>query len=156
MVSLVLSRSVVSNSGSPWTIACQAPLSMEILQARTLNWVAYPFSRGASWPRNWIRVSYMEGRLFTSWATREDPGFPLVLVKNQTLSSIVQHLHPTMESSLRTHSHWSLLGIHLHADTHTHAPHCTNALSKDSHQDRTHILCGNKCPPDLNGFNNRR
>ena len=33
-----------------WTAACQAPLSM-ILQVRTLEWIATPFSRGASWPR---------------------------------------------------------------------------------------------------------
>ena len=29
-----------------WTVAHQAPLSMEILQARILEWVAIPFSRG--------------------------------------------------------------------------------------------------------------
>ena len=26
----------------PWTVTCQAPLSMKILQARILDWVAYP------------------------------------------------------------------------------------------------------------------
>ena len=31
-----------------WTIACQAPLSMGILQARILQWVAMPSSRGSS------------------------------------------------------------------------------------------------------------
>ena len=31
---------------TPWTIAHQAPLSMEILQARILDWGATPFSRG--------------------------------------------------------------------------------------------------------------
>ena len=30
---------------TPWTIACQAPMSMLILQARILEWVAIPFSR---------------------------------------------------------------------------------------------------------------
>ena len=33
---------------TPCTIAYQAPLSMGILQARILEWVAYPFSRGSS------------------------------------------------------------------------------------------------------------
>ena len=42
-----------------------------ILQARVLEWVAYPFYRGSSWPRNWTRVSWIVGRFFTSWATRE-------------------------------------------------------------------------------------
>ena len=34
-----------------WTIVCQAPLSMGIFQARTLEWVAMPFSRGSSQSR---------------------------------------------------------------------------------------------------------
>ena len=38
---------------------------------RILEWVAYPFSSGSSWQRNWIRVSCIVGRFFTSWATRE-------------------------------------------------------------------------------------
>ena len=38
---------------------------------RILEWVAYPFSRGSSWPRNWTRVSYIANGFFTSWATRE-------------------------------------------------------------------------------------
>ena len=29
-------------SATPWTMACQAPLSMGILQARVLEWVAMP------------------------------------------------------------------------------------------------------------------
>ena len=37
---------------TPWTVACQAPLSVGILQARTLEWVAISFSRGSSRPRN--------------------------------------------------------------------------------------------------------
>ena len=36
----VLSRSVMSNSVTPWTAARQAPLSMGIFQARILKWVA--------------------------------------------------------------------------------------------------------------------
>ena len=42
-----------------------------ILQARILEWVAYPFSRGSSQPRNWTGVSCIVVRFFTSWATRE-------------------------------------------------------------------------------------
>ena len=42
-----------------------------ILQARILEWVAYPFSRGSSQPRNWTGVSHIAGRKFTSWTTGE-------------------------------------------------------------------------------------
>ena len=38
----------VSNSVNPWTVARQAPLSMGILQARILEWVAMPSSGGSS------------------------------------------------------------------------------------------------------------
>ena len=38
---------------------------------RILEWVAYPFSRGSSWPRNQIGVSCFAGGFFTSWTTRE-------------------------------------------------------------------------------------
>ena len=39
--------------------------------SRILEWVAYPFSSGSSWSRNWTRVSCTAGRFSTSWATRE-------------------------------------------------------------------------------------
>ena len=42
-----------------------------ILQARILEWVAFPFSRGSSQPRDGTQVSHIAGRFFTSWATRE-------------------------------------------------------------------------------------
>jgi len=42
-----------------------------ILQARILEWVAFPFSRGSSQPRDQTQVSHIAGGFFTSWATRE-------------------------------------------------------------------------------------
>ena len=47
-------------------IAHQDPLSMEILQARILEWVAIPFSRGSSQSRNWTWVSFIAGRFCMS------------------------------------------------------------------------------------------
>ena len=41
------------------------------VQARILEWVAGPFSRGSSQPRNQTQVSFIAGGFFTSWATRE-------------------------------------------------------------------------------------
>ena len=38
---------------------------------RILEWVAYLFSSGSSWPRNWAGVSCITGRFFTNWAIRE-------------------------------------------------------------------------------------
>ena len=42
-----------------------------IPQARILEWIAFPFSRGPSQFRDWTQVSHIEGWFFTVWATRE-------------------------------------------------------------------------------------
>ena len=42
-----------------------------ILQARILEWVTFPFSKGSSQPRDWNQVFLSVGGFFTSWATRE-------------------------------------------------------------------------------------
>ena len=65
-----VSRSVASNFAIPWTVACQAPLSMkfsqlkkkkEILPVRILEWVAMSFSRGP-------REALMSGKIIpTIW-----------------------------------------------------------------------------------------
>ena len=41
-----------------------------ILQARILEWVAFPFSRLSSQPRDQTQVSRIAGGFFTSWAPR--------------------------------------------------------------------------------------
>ena len=43
----------------------------EPLQAKILEWVAYPFSRGSSRPRDRTGVCCIAGRFFTNWAIRE-------------------------------------------------------------------------------------
>ena len=48
-----------------------------ILQARILEWVAFPFSRGSSEPRDWTQVSHIAGGFITSWATRPQKWRPL-------------------------------------------------------------------------------
>ena len=54
---------------TPWTVACQAPLCMGILQARILEWVAMPSSKRSPQPREWTCVSWIAGRFFTYWTT---------------------------------------------------------------------------------------
>ena len=60
-----------------------------ILQARILEWVAFPFSRGSSQPRDWTQDSCTAGRFFTIWATREAPFIlmsPLISVQLRNLA----------------------------------------------------------------------
>ena len=47
------------------------------LQARILEWIAIPFSRGSSQPGDWTQVSHIVGQFFTSWATREVWSVPI-------------------------------------------------------------------------------
>ena len=60
------SCSVMSDSCDPLDYTVHG-----ILQARVLEGLAVPFSRGFSQPRDWTKVSHIEGRFFTSWATEE-------------------------------------------------------------------------------------
>ena len=45
-----------------------------ILQARILEWVAFPLFRRSSQTRDRMQVSIIAGRFFTSWATRQAMG----------------------------------------------------------------------------------
>ena len=62
------------------TVARKAPLSMGILQARILEWVTMPSSRGSSWRKDQIPVSS------ASWTGRR------VLYKHHLGSPIHQYL----------------------------------------------------------------
>ena len=64
MFTCLLIYSVVFNSVAPWTVVHQAPLSMGILQARVLEWVAMPSSRGSSQPSDQIQASRTAGGFF--------------------------------------------------------------------------------------------
>ena len=62
----MLNCSVVSASFvNPWSVACQAPLSMGFFQAKMLEWVAISSSRGSPQPRDQTCVSCIAGGFFT-------------------------------------------------------------------------------------------
>ena len=61
-----------------WTcdpMDCSLPGSSvhSLLQARILEWLAIPFSRGSSQPRDQTWVSCIAGIFFAIWATRKPP-----------------------------------------------------------------------------------
>ena len=61
---------------------------------RILEWVAYPFSRGSSWPRHWTRVSCIAGRFFTNWAT----GKPSLSTHKAMMSFVLYSLQKAAKS----------------------------------------------------------
>ena len=75
-----------------------------IVQARILEWVAFPVSRGSSHRRDQTQVSHIAGGFFTSLATREaqleaQPG----KATGVGSLSLLQRIFPTQESN------WGLL-----------------------------------------------
>ena len=71
----VLSHEVTSYSfATPWSVAPQAPLSMEFPRQASWNGLPISFSRESFWPTVWTQVSYVSciaGRFFTQWASLE-------------------------------------------------------------------------------------
>ena len=57
--------------GDPMDYSSPGSTVHGILQARILEWVAIPFSRGYSQPRDRIQVTCIAGGFFTDWATTE-------------------------------------------------------------------------------------
>ena len=92
---LCVSHSVVSDSSRPHGLGARRPPGSsvhEILQARILEWVVIPFSRGSSWPRDRTQVSCIAGRLLPS----EPPWKPytLELEKKVFVTSVATDLLP--------------------------------------------------------------
>ena len=70
-----------------------------ILQARILEWVAFPFSRGSSQAKDWTQVSWIAGRSFTVWATREAPH---LINEERILKFHHRHLQPLINHQIQT------------------------------------------------------
>ena len=74
MLLLLFSHSVTSNSATPWTVACQAPLSIEF--SRNEYWSGLPFPSPGDLPNPRIEpispASLLHWRqILYHWATRE-------------------------------------------------------------------------------------
>ena len=63
-----------------------------ILQARILEWVAVPFSRGPSWPRDWTCISYISYIDRRFFLTGLCPSNPVVINLACTFKSPLEYL----------------------------------------------------------------
>ena len=67
-----ISESILSSLSCAWLFVTPMDYTVHgILHARILEWVALPFSRGPSQPRDWTQVSRIADGFLTSWARRE-------------------------------------------------------------------------------------
>ena len=86
------SRSAISNTlqlhwlYSPWNSLGQ-----------NIGWVAFPFSRGSSQPRDWTQVSCMAGGFFTNWAIREALSAKELMFQTLVLVKTLQSLLDSKE-----------------------------------------------------------
>ena len=71
-----------------------------ILQDTILEWVAFPFSRASSQPRNGARVSCIAGGFFTNWAIREALIVRMVKKKKKKICIPMQEMPGTWVQSL--------------------------------------------------------
>ena len=78
-----------------------------ILQGRILEWVAFPFSRGSSQPRDRTQISCSTGGLFTSWAPKNWCFWTMVLEK--TLESTLHNKEITSVNPKGNQS-WIFIG----------------------------------------------
>ena len=100
---MCISCSVVSNSLRPHGRRSLPGSSVHgILQTRILEWIAIPFSRGSSRPRDWTQVSFIVGRFFTIWATREAP-FNIYSLRN---TAVVNYYRACWVEGMGDGSEW--------------------------------------------------
>ena len=104
---------------TPWTVARQAPLSMGILQARIVEWVAMPAFKWSSQPRDATQVSFIAGGFFTNWAPKGLPQLNnCVLRTSQVQSLVLEDTHTARSvtwttTALLTRSSQSRVGKHV-------------------------------------------
>ena len=63
----------MSDSATPWVLTCQTSLSMGFPRQEYWSGSPCPPPGESSWPRDRTWVSFIAGRSFTVWATREVP-----------------------------------------------------------------------------------
>ena len=90
-----------------------------ILQARIQEWVAIPFSRGSSQPRDRTHISCITGRFFTIWVTRDATSKPLPLDTHHSrteFSECSSNITPEWLKCRRKPCH-TLLGVNFCKDS---------------------------------------
>ena len=124
---------------------CSPPDSSvhEILQARILEWVAIPSSRGSSQPRVQTCVSCIAGRFFTHWATWEAQ-IENILVnkashnKFQKTKSWRMHGEPSSQLSWKSVEKMTWKPLHLEINT------FVNNIDQSRKHDRTEEIFANQ------------
>ena len=81
---------------TPWTVAHQAPPTMEFSRQEYWSGLPFPSPWGSSWPRDWTWVSHIVGRFRTLRATKKLP-----LILNQQANWHTQRHHDIAKALLK-------------------------------------------------------
>ena len=145
-----------------------------ILQARILEWVAFPFSRGSSQPRDQTQISHIACGFFTSWAILQLLAllhFPsehalgsLSVARKLHEALFHSRLHPQLAAGawhmvVLIHTGWVNERLPLHT---THSPYwwfypsaCVHTHG-DTEEVRSEVRLGARMPSDHSlGLSNR-
>ena len=71
-----------------------------ISQARILEWISIPFSRGSSWPKDWMHVSCVGRWILYHWATRDKSQGQVVLRWTRP-NSCCERVHSLLQKSVQ-------------------------------------------------------
>ena len=96
----VLSGSVLSDSATPWTVACQAPLSMERSRQEYCSVLPVPPPGDLPYPR----MEPTSPALASGFLTTEPPGKPKQLLNNVICQKISEYCFPMCLSTIGRHS----------------------------------------------------
>ena len=137
-----------------WTIARQTPLSMGILKARILEWVAMPSSRGSPRPRDRTQVSCIAGRFLTREALSRSS---LLFYFKHWVSLVAQRVKypPAMQESVQSLSCVQLF-VTSCTSSRQASPFITNSwnplklMSIASVMPSEHLILSSPSPPTFN------
>ena len=97
-----------------------------IPQARILDWVAVPFSRGSSWPKGWTLPAFA-GRFFTTSATWEvliAPCYYIYPYEPQNINTDPDNWWDWKVPQGSTTNHWYMLGFEPRFQSRNYLPLC--------------------------------
>ena len=83
----------------PWTIACQASLSVGFSRWEYWSGLPFPSSGDLPNPRDWTRICCVGSQMLYHWATRE------ALFPRGCLQTLVQYLRPSSSNMIPEASH---------------------------------------------------
>ena len=132
-MSVLISHSVVSNSVTPWTVACQAPLSMEF--SRQIYWSGLPLPSSGDLPDPGIEPTSASPALHVDSLPLHHLGSPILLLFFEYFICII-NISVYMQYTIKS----MCVQVQTHTDTHTNMLFCARS---DCSRKKNAFICRN-------------